>query len=204
MQGKMERKERVSMILSKKDLKEYMAQDKQMLGIHRRFPRPFTDEIWKYEILLRKYEYWLNQHWILASIPKMHYKFWLHQMSVKLGIFIGPNTCDKGLSIAHINCIEINQNAKIGKNLRIHEGVTIGASGNDDAPVIGDCVFLASGCKVMGKVKIASHCVVGANAVVVKDITEEGITVGGAPAKKISDRNSDRFVFRESTKKFSQ
>lgn len=184
------------MIQTRKDLKEYLLQDKQQLGIHRLFPRPFTDEIWKYEILLRKYEYWYNQSGVLSKIPKAYYKFRFHQISVRLGIFIGPNCCGKGLSIAHINCIEINENARIGENLRIHEGVTVGASGGTDAPVIGDCVFLASGCKVMGKVSIASHCVVGSNAVVVKDVEEEGITVGGVPAKKISGNNSDRFVFR--------
>lgn len=50
------------MILNKNDLKEYLLADKKQLGITRRFPRPFTDEIWKFEIILRKYEYWENQH----------------------------------------------------------------------------------------------------------------------------------------------
>lgn len=49
------------MISSRKDLKEYLFADKKQLGITRRFPRPFTDEIWKYEITLRKYEYWMNR-----------------------------------------------------------------------------------------------------------------------------------------------
>ena len=49
------------MISSRKDLKEYLLADKKQLGITRRFPRPFTDEIWKYEITLRKYEYWMNR-----------------------------------------------------------------------------------------------------------------------------------------------
>ena len=45
------------MIETKKDLNEYLICDKKQLGITRRFPRPFTDEIWKFEIALRKYEY---------------------------------------------------------------------------------------------------------------------------------------------------
>lgn len=184
------------MINSKEDLKAYLEKDKQMLGISRKRPRPFTDEIWKYEIILRKYEYWINIKSIFSLFFRTYYKFRFHKISVKLGIFIGPNTCGKGLSIAHINCIEINENARIGENLRIHEGVTIGASGGSDAPIIGDCVFLGSGCKVMGKVKIASHCVVGSNAVVVRDVNEESITVAGVPAKKISNNNSDKFIFR--------
>lgn len=183
-------------ITDKKSLKDYMEHDKRQLGINRKFPRPFTDEIWKYEIILRKYEYYLNTKGLLHPILKIFYKLKHHRKSIKLGIGIAPNCAGKGLSIAHINGIQINQNAKIGENCRIHEGVTIGASGGTDAPIIGNNVFLASGCKVMGKVTIADSCVVGANAVVVKNIEEKGITVAGVPAHKISNNNSDKFIYR--------
>ena len=84
--------------------------------------------------------------------------------------------------------------AKIGDNLRIQEGVTIGA-GSGGVPTIGNNVYLGSGCKVIGNVKIADDCAVGANAVVVKDVLEKGITVAGVPAKKVSDNNSHSSVF---------
>ncbi len=185
------------MINTKSDLREYMFQDKVQLGINRRFPRPFSDKIWRYEIVLRKYEYWLNKSTggVSAKIMRLFYHFLHSRGSAKLGISIPPNTCGKGLSIAHASCIFINAAAEIGDNLRIHEGVTIGASGGKEAAKIGNSVFLGTGCKIIGDVKIASHCAVGANAVVVKDVCEEGITVAGVPAKKISDNNSDRFVF---------
>ena len=184
------------MIKNKIDLKEYLIQDKIQLGITRNSPRPFTDEIWKYEITLRKYEYWLNTSKnVFGKIMKQFYKLRWHALGVKLGISISPNVCGKGLSIAHINCININQNAMIGENCRIHEGVTIGASGGSVAPKIGNNVFLASGCKVMGDVCIADKCVIGANAVVVKSIERIGVTVGGVPAKIISENNSDRFIY---------
>lgn len=182
------------MILTKKDLQDYLSEDKKQLGIIRRFPRPFTDEIWKYEISLRKYEYWINQNSIISKIFKNLYKLRWHLLGIKLGISIGPNVCGKGLSIAHINAININDKAKIGNNCRIHEGVTVGASGGK-APVIGNKVFLASGSKIIGDVTIADGCVVGANAVVVKSILESGITVAGVPAKKVSDNNSDKFIY---------
>ena len=56
-------------------------------------------------------------------------------------------------------------------------------------------MFLGTGCKVIGAVRIADNCAVGANAVVVKDVLEKGITVAGIPAKKISDNNSFSSVF---------
>lgn len=183
------------MIRNRTDLKEYLRCDKERLGIQRRRPRPFTDEIWKYEIRLRKYEFWINQpSGLVSKIMRIVNKFMFHSISVKLGIFIGPNTCGKGLCITHINGIQINGHATVGDNLRIQECVTIGGSG-DGVPRLGNNIFLGSGCKVIGEVQIADRCVVGANAVVVKDVLEEGITVAGVPARKISDKNSDIFIY---------
>lgn len=45
------------MIKNKKDSKEYLEADKKQLGITRKYPCSFTDQIWKFEIVLRKYEY---------------------------------------------------------------------------------------------------------------------------------------------------
>lgn len=184
-------------IQNRNDLRIYLQQDKIQLGITRKKPRPFTDEIWKYEIALRKYEYWLNISYnnIVSKVGVFVYKFKWHRLGVKLGISIAPNVCGKGLSIAHANCININQNAIIGENCRIHEGVTIGASGGALAPKIGNNVFLASGCKVMGNVEIPNNCVVGANAVVVKSVDQEGVTLGGVPARIISNNCSDKFIY---------
>lgn len=115
------------MIKTKADLKEYLAADKKQLGITRSRPRPLTDEIWKYEITLRKYEYWLNQSGFVARMITIYYKLKHHRNSTRLGIGIGPNCCGKGLSIAHVGTIQINGDATVGENLRIQEGVNIGA-----------------------------------------------------------------------------
>lgn len=43
---------------------------------------------------------------------------------------------------------------------------------------------------------IADGVCIGANAVVIKDILEPNITVGGIPARKISDNNSDKYIIK--------
>ena len=181
------------MIRNKSDLHEFLECDKRQLGITRRSPRPFVDHIWKYEIILRKYEYWINQKSVIARIMRVWYKFLFYQYSVKTGIFIGPNTCGKGLCITHMGMIQINWHSHIGENLRIQEGVTVGA-GKDGAPQIGNNVYLCSGSKIIGNIRIPDNCVVGANAVVIRDIEEEGVTVGGVPAKKISNNDSSLYI----------
>lgn len=102
-----------------------------------------------------------------------------------MGYSIPLNVFAEGLSIAHRGTIIVNGDAKIGKNCRIQDGVTIGATnGSACAPKIGDNVFIGSGAKIIGNIKIADDVAVGAQALVIKSVLEKGITVGGVPAKK--------------------
>ena len=55
--------------------------------------------------------------------------------------------------------------------------------------MIGDKVEIKAGAKVIGGVKIGDDVIIGANAVVVKDVPSDSIVVG-VPAKVIKARNS--------------
>lgn len=48
------------MIRTKEDLRLYLQKDKEALEITRRHPRIIGDEIWKFQIALRKHEYYKN------------------------------------------------------------------------------------------------------------------------------------------------
>lgn len=83
--------------------------------------------------------------------------------------------------------IIIHNNAIIGENCEIMQGVTIGNNAlksRNDVATIGDNVTLCAGCKVIGNVKIGNNVIVGANTVVVKDIPDN-VIVAGVPAKII-------------------
>lgn len=180
----------------KKDLIDYLRQDK--IALHRELndkPQIFKDEIWKFEILLRKNEYATNcLNSFIYKPYKMLIKYRYHKLSVKLGFSIPINKIGPGLSIAHYGTLTIGY-ATIGKNCRIQEGVNIGATGGSPkAATIGDNVFIGTGAKIIGDIKIADNVAIGANAVVVRDITEPGITVAGVPAKKVSDKSSQVFL----------
>lgn len=191
------------MILSKNDLLYYLECDRVALRCHTKKPRFMSDELWRFEILLRKREYLLNcppekkwYNFISLFIHRIH-SIILHirykRMQFKLGFSIPLNVFGPGLSIAHYGTIVVAEGAKVGANCRIHEGVTIGATnGTADAAVIGDNVFIGSGAKIIGKVCISDNVSIAANAVVVKDvISENGCTVGGVPAKVISSSSSE-------------
>lgn len=74
--------------------------------------------------------------------------------------------------------------ASIGQNCWINQQVTIGYRDNTTAPVIGDNVTITCGAKVLGPITIGDHAVIGANAVVVRDV-EPGAVMVGVPARRI-------------------
>ena len=181
------------MIQSKADLKRYLEQDRIALNKKTKRPRLAGDEIWQYERLLRKTEYWINckkdpMGKVIATL--LHIR--LRKKGRKLcGFHIPPNAFGEGLSIAHWGPIVVHPNARIGKNCRIHQCVTIGATnGRYEAPVIGNNVFIGPCSSIIGEITIGNDIAIGANSVVTKSFTDDGITIAGVPAKKISDNNS--------------
>lgn len=181
------------MIDSRQTYKLYLEQDKLALGRKRdKRPKLFGDEIWKFEILLRKVEYDINcRCGLSALLVGKYHKFRFHRLSVRLGFTIPPNVFGEGLAIPHYGLIVVHGAAKVGKNCRLQEGVTIGATnGSHEAAVIGDNCYFGSGAKVIGAVRIADDVAVGAGAVVTRDITEAGTTWAGVPARKISGKDS--------------
>lgn len=89
----------------------------------------------------------------------------------------------------------MNTAAKVGRNCRIHEGVNIGSTnGERQVAVIGDNVIIGTGARIIGNVTIADNVSISDGAVVTKSFSESGITIGGIPAKKISDNGSRLFI----------
>lgn len=175
------------MIRTKSDLQRYLQADKKALGITYSRPRFMTDFEWRYEITLRKAEFYNLKKY---NPLRFYYLFELRRLQLKYLTFIPMYTCEEGLSIAHIGGIRINSAAKIGKFCRIQEGVTIGATnGSTKAPILGDYVYLGSGSKVIGEIAIESHCQIAAGAVVVKNCNTVG-SYGGVPAKMINGQDS--------------
>lgn len=80
----------------------------------------------------------------------------------------------------------VHARARLGKNCIIGSCVTIGGkSGWYEVPQIGDNVEIASGAKILGPVRIGSNVIIGANAVVTKDVPDNCV-VAGIPARIIA------------------
>ena len=178
------------MIKTKEDLKYYLECDRLALGKTRRTPKVFGDEIWKFQICLRKLEFYSQR----GGIAELLYRYKYHKLSLKLGFSIPYNNVGPGLAIVHYGTIVISSCAVIGENCRIHAGVSIGASGGEsNAAIIGNNVYIGPGAKIVGHVCVGDNSVIGANSVVVADVPA-GVTVGGVPAKIISENDSSRHL----------
>lgn len=82
-------------------------------------------------------------------------------------------------SLPHPYGIIIHSQARIGRGVTIMQQVTIGGKhGSDQAPVIDDNVYIGAGAKVLGGIRIGLGAVIGANAVVTKDVPAGAIAVG--------------------------
>lgn len=172
------------MITDKKSLKEYLEKDKYALGISRKFPRPFGDEIWKYQIYLRKHEYYQNTK--KNKLLLMYYKVKHHNLGIKLGFSIPCNVFGAGLRINHYGYIVVNPEVKIGEFCDIHQGVNIGVGIDGKVPTLGNDIWIGPGAKIYGDVKIGNSVMIGANSVVNKSFSECGARIAGIPANIIS------------------
>ncbi|MHC4069699.1 MAG: serine O-acetyltransferase [Planctomycetota bacterium] len=102
-----------------------------------------------------------------------------------------------GLSIYHPHDIVIGAGCKIGKNVALYSGITIGArilisiDENNDPdtryPTIEDGVTIFSGAKVIGAITIGQNSIIGANSVVNKSFPANSI-IAGIPARLINKR----------------
>jgi serine O-acetyltransferase len=98
------------------------------------------------------------------------------------GTSIGP-----GLFISHGQNTILSAE-RIGANLHVHQGVTVGWDYRGPRrPIIGDDVFIGAGAKVLGAVTIGRGARIGANAVVMSDVPD-GTTVVGVPGRIVESR----------------
>lgn len=97
----------------------------------------------------------------------------------------------RGLRLPHGgNGIVIHPNVTIGEYATIFHQVTIGnkdtPTNSYGSPVIGDKLFIGSGAKVLGEVRLANNVVIGANSVVLMNVPSNS-TVVGAPARIVNN-----------------
>ena len=113
------------------------------------------------------------------------------------GIEIHPKAkIGKNLFIDHGMGVVIGETSEVGDNVTIYHNVTLGGvapsiNSNDQRntkrhPTLQDNVVVGSGAQILGPVVVGRNSLIGANAVVTKDVPEKSIMIG-IPAKRVGD-----------------
>ena len=179
--------------MNKKELNEIIKKDKKLYYSNNKLKRLYEQitkqkniQILKSIIYARKYRFYLeNRKGFLNKLRFLYYARANNLQSRKNNIEL-YGEFGENLKIYHSGVI-MNKEAKIGKNVKLHGLNCIGNKGNDKkAPKIGNNVDIGVGAIIIGDIKIADNIKIGANSVVTKSFLEEGITIVGVPAKKIS------------------
>lgn len=172
------------MISTYRDYKEFSSYEKSKQGFLKTFF--FKEPTTIFLKLLRKTEYHYNSNFFFSKIFFIYYYLLYRKISLKTGITIPKNVCDKGLFLPHYGSIVVNANCKIGKNCMIQNNVNIGTNGGSSiAPKIGKNVYIGPGAVIFGEITIADNCYIGANAVVNKSFLEPHSVIAGIPAKVV-------------------
>ncbi|MBI2885330.1 MAG: serine O-acetyltransferase [Candidatus Omnitrophica bacterium] len=113
---------------------------------------------------------------------------WLTGIEIHPGASIG-----RGLFIDHGMGVVIGETAVIGEDVTLFQGVTLGGTGKQRGkrhPTLGNRVVIGAGAKVLGNILVGDDSMVGANAVVVRDVPAHS-TVVGVPGRitRIADRH---------------
>jgi serine O-acetyltransferase len=118
---------------------------------------------------------WISQksYWPLFRVVET-----ITGISIPKSVHVGP-----GLRIWHFGCIFVHQNTRIGSNVTLRQGVTLGNRHNDGkAPTIEDDVEIGAHAQVLGGITIGKGAKIGTMAVVLKDVPA-GATAVGNPAR---------------------
>lgn len=100
----------------------------------------------------------------------------------------------RGIMIDHAHAIVIGETARVGDNVSLLHGVTLGGTGKSDGirhPKIEDGVLLGAGAKVLGNITIGHCSRVAAGSVVLSDVPPCK-TVAGVPARVVGEAGCDQ------------
>ena len=149
----------------------------------------------RYIVWMRLCSYFMSRkHFFLLyylSILRIKHLQYRSGIQISWKTQIGP-----GFYIGHFGEIVVSPNAILGKNVNISQGVCIGAANRGrrkGAAIIGDCVYIAPGAKIVGAVTVGTDVCIGANAVVTSDVPDHAC-VGGVPAKILSYEGTVSYV----------
>lgn len=131
-----------------------------------------------------KYQAHLLVDKMLNSKSEFKKNIYFNKLQREYSMWISPKCkIGKNIHFMHLDGVTIGSGVIIGDNCTIYQQVTLGKE-KEKFPIIGNNVTIYSGAKVIGNVKVGNNAIIGANAVVTKDVPDNCVAVG-IPARII-------------------
>ena len=148
---------------------------------------------WLFRPLEIKYLHTFRRCKTANPIFRIYYKLKLRILSKKTMIQIPYSTdIGEGFYIGHCGRIIINQQVKLGKNINIATGVTIGQENRGKrkgAPTIGNNVWIGTNAVIVGNITIGNDVLIAPLTYVNFDVPSHSIVIGN-PGKIIPRENA--------------
>jgi len=128
-------------------------------------------------IWAHRWNHWLWTHH-LTFFARIGSQFtrWMTGIEIHPGATIG-----RRFFIDHGMGVVIGETAEIGDDVMIYHGVTLGGRSLNHGkrhPTLESGVRVGAGAKILGAITIGKNSLVGANAVVVKDVPADSVATG--------------------------
>jgi serine O-acetyltransferase len=127
-------------------------------------------------------------HWLWGQGRETLALFLQSRMSELYAVDIHPAApIGSGVFIDHATGVVIGETARVGDDVSMLHGVTLGGTGKvftDRHPKIGNGVLLGAGSKVLGNITVGDEARVGSGSVVLSDVPPR-CSVAGVPAKPV-------------------
>ncbi len=102
-----------------------------------------------------------------------------------------------GLCLMHSVGIVVGTGVVAGRNLRLYHGVTLGDGGQPGHPRLGDDVTIGAGAAVLGGITVGDRVIVGAQAVVTRDVPDDSVVVGTPATARPRDSRHAHYSRRD-------
>lgn len=142
-----------------------------------------------------RYIYWwrkANKH------PNILNKMILKRYSHKYGLEISINAeIGRGLYLGHPYNITVGNGSKLGDNVNLHKGCTIGRENRgkrEGAPMIGNNVAIGINATVIGNIHIGNDVMIAANSFVNFDVPDHSIVLGNPGVIHMKENATEGYV----------
>lgn len=169
--------------MNRKELIELIDSDLYRYGYNTAKKVPFRVQRtlygYKYTKTLRQVKYFKSKGNFLLYI---FYRLKLDYLSFKYGFQIPYSiSVGKGLYIGHFGRVIVNGEAKLGNNINLSPGVTIGMTNRGKkkgVPAIGDNVWIGTNAIIVGGINIGNDVLIAPNSFVNFDVPDHSIVIG--------------------------